>query len=106
MSQAYPDDVEKVISLMEAMVGAGNMMGPILGSFIYNTFGFEITFYIFGLVMVPISFLNLVGLPKPESVKEKLKKLEATPSVSDLDLSIIVETDPDIEDESEWEDDG
>lgn len=68
-SQAYPDDVDKVISIMEATVGAGMMIGPILGSFVYNAFGFVETFIIFGIAMAPISFIICFGLPKPVDVR-------------------------------------
>ena len=39
-SVAYPDDVEKIISLFEGVVGLGNMAGPVLGSVVYNWLGF------------------------------------------------------------------
>ena len=64
-SQAYPEEVEKVISIMEATLGGGMMMGPILGSFVYNAVGFAKTFFIFGLAMVPIAFVLLCALPTP-----------------------------------------
>ena len=68
-SQAYPDKVEKVISLMEATVGAGMMLGPILGSFIYNAVGFFKTFAIFGIAMTPISLIVLFTLPNPAKIR-------------------------------------
>ena len=70
-SQAYPDKLEKVISLMEATVGAGMMLGPILGSFIYNAVGFFKTFAIFGIAMTPISIIVIFALPKPSSIRKK-----------------------------------
>ena len=60
-----------MISIMEATVGAGMMIGPILGSFVYNAVGFVETFIIFGLAMAPISLILLVALPKPIEVRRK-----------------------------------
>ena len=72
-SQAYPDDVEKVISIMEATVGAGMMIGPILGSSIYNVVGFFKTFAIFGIAMAPISLIVLFALPTPLKVRRRVE---------------------------------
>ena len=74
VSQAYTEDVEKMIALIETTVGAGTMFGPMLGSFVYSAVGFEWTFYIFGIVMAPISFLVLFTLPKPTTIKDQLKQ--------------------------------
>ena len=63
-SQAYPSDVDKVISLMEGVVGIGITISPILGSFIYNAVGFSTTFYIFGALLAPLALLILFALPK------------------------------------------
>lgn len=72
-SQAYPMQVEKIISVFEGCLGAGMMMGPIIGSFVYNAVGFSDTFFIFGIVMAPISFIVLFALPKPIDVRENLR---------------------------------
>ena len=39
-SVAYPNDVEKIISLFEGVVGIGGTSGPILGSLVYKALGF------------------------------------------------------------------
>ena len=56
-AQAYSDNVEKVISVMEGIVGIGCAAGPILGSVIYESVGFEKTFQIFGTAMAPTCLL-------------------------------------------------
>lgn len=68
-SQAYPEQLEKIIALMEATLGVGMMMGPVLGSFVYDTFGFEWTFLIFGLFMVPVALIVTFVLPKPSDIR-------------------------------------
>ena len=47
------------------------MIGPILGSFVYNAVGFFKTFAIFGIVMAPISLIVLLALPTPLKVRRK-----------------------------------
>ena len=39
-AQAYPDDVEKAIAIIEAIVGIGCAAGPMLGSITYELIGF------------------------------------------------------------------
>ena len=56
---------------MEATVGAGMMLGPILGSFIYNAVGFFKTFAIFGIAMTPISIIVLFALPDPTKIRKE-----------------------------------
>ena len=68
-AQAYPDDVEKVISIMEAIVGIGCAAGPVLGSVTYELIGFAWTFILFGALMAPTSLLLFFFLQKPLEVK-------------------------------------
>ena len=68
-AQAYPDDVEKVISIMEAIVGIGCAAGPVLGSVTYELIGFAWTFIIFGALMTPAGIALFLFLQKPKDVK-------------------------------------
>ena len=70
-SQAYPDRVDKVISLMEGVVGIGITVSPVMGSFVYQAVGFSKTFYAFGLGMAPVSLVIILALPSPKQVKAK-----------------------------------
>ena len=69
-STAYPDTIDKVISIMEAVVGVGCTSGPILGSFVYTAVGFAKTFFIFGGCLLPVAVLICIFLPKPKDVKK------------------------------------
>ena len=42
----YMDQLEKVFSYIEAGIGLGTIIGPPLGSLMYNFFGFAPSFYI------------------------------------------------------------
>ena len=58
-SQAYPDNVEVMISLMETVVGLGSTVSPMLGLYIYHVVGFSNTFFIYGLTMAPCTLFIL-----------------------------------------------
>ena len=70
-STAYPDTIEKVISILETFVGIGCTTGPILGSFVYSAVGFANTFFIFGGALTPIALFICCFLPKPRDIKDK-----------------------------------
>ena len=69
-ASAYADNVEKVIAVMEAIVGVGCTIGPVLGSVVYDQIGFEWTFITFGAAMAPSCILSCC-LAKPGDIKKK-----------------------------------
>ena len=73
VAQAYSDDVEAVIGLMETICGLGCLAGPVLGSFVYGVIGYSWTFYAFGIAMAP-SFLFALCLRTPKSLKEEQER--------------------------------
>ena len=74
VASAYADDIEKVIALMEIIVGIGCTLGPVLGSFIYEAVGYAWTFLIFGMAMAPNAILALF-LAKPADIKAARARL-------------------------------
>jgi len=62
--------VEKVIAIMEAIVGVGCTVGPVVGSLVYEQIGFEWTFIAFGVAMAPSCLLSCL-LSKPSVIKKK-----------------------------------
>jgi MFS family permease len=45
----YPECKEHLIGYIEATMGVGLILGPLLGSLLYASFGFKMTFYIYGV---------------------------------------------------------
>ena len=72
VSQACPDKVDKLISLLEGIVGIGFAASPVIGSLIYESVGFSDTFYIVGAVLAPLPAPVLCLLPrKPSELARK-----------------------------------
>ena len=61
----YPEDVDKAMAVMEGVVGIGSTFGPVIGSLLYETFGYSATFYILGACIAPSSLyiLSLKTIP-------------------------------------------
>ena len=75
-STAYnEDELLTILGLIEASVGAGCMLGPVIGNFIYTGIGFRATFITFGAAMVPFTILVILFLQKPLEVKEIRAKI-------------------------------
>ena len=74
-SLAYPDNVDRIVSLIEGIVGIGYTISPVMGVFIYGAVGFADTFYIFGSALAPCA-LFIFCLPDPRDLNNKnaLKK--------------------------------
>ena len=68
-AQAYTDDVEKMIALLETIASLGNTMGPLLGSVVFGALGFAWTFIVFGVGMLP-SVIFIMFLDKPSELKK------------------------------------
>ena len=45
-SQAFPHEIEKLVSLLEGVSGIGITFSPILGVFVFKAVGFSNTFFI------------------------------------------------------------
>ena len=63
-SQAFSDEVEGVIALMEGVIGLGIAVGPICGIYVEKEVGFSYTFFIFGVLLIPFVFC-VACLPRP-----------------------------------------
>lgn len=54
----YPKEKEKLIGYIEAAMGGGGCMGPLVGSLIYAMGGFSITFYLLGIFIMLYVIVN------------------------------------------------
>jgi len=60
----YPEKKEQVVGWVEAITGAGMIVGPILGSVLYSALGYSNTFYIFGSLIIFFSFIVKLNFPE------------------------------------------
>ena len=60
----YEEKGEMLIGLLEAMVGIGLILGPILGSILYSFLGFETTFFVYGGFVVILAIIIRVNIPE------------------------------------------
>ena len=88
-STAYEEDeLFKILGLVEANVGVGLMLGPVVGNFIYAGIGFKATFIIIGASMAPFTILIIFFLQKPLKVRElraKMKRDNLVTAINDED---------------------
>lgn len=62
---------------VEAVTGLGLIVGPIVGSALYEYFGYANTFYIFGSSLVFLALVTLCSMPESKSTArlEEIKSL-------------------------------
>ncbi|NXE49003.1 S18B1 protein, partial [Casuarius casuarius] len=91
LAKAFPSNIATVMGSLEIFTGLGLVLGPPLGGFLYQSFGYEIPFITLGslvLVLVPV---NMCLLPKYDSIpsKDSFWKLILLPKVLLLCLTIF-----------------
>ncbi|KAM6465752.1 MFS-type transporter SLC18B1 isoform 2-T2 [Liasis olivaceus] len=87
----FPQNIATAMGILEIFTGLGLVMGPPVGGFLYQSFGYEVPFIVLGsatLLMVP---LNMYILPNYDSVpkKDSFLKLIVLPKVVILCLTIF-----------------
>ena len=66
ITNKYPNRKEQLLGWLEASFGVGLIFGPLAGASLYNLFGFERTFYIYGAFVMFSTFLLWFFLPELE----------------------------------------
>ena len=59
----YPERKVEILGLIEAMIGLGLVIGPIIGSTLYSLFGFKGTFYVYGSFEILLGIVMRITLP-------------------------------------------
>ncbi|XP_010139390.1 PREDICTED: MFS-type transporter SLC18B1 isoform X1 [Buceros rhinoceros silvestris] len=83
LAKAFPDNIATVLGSLEIFTGLGLVLGPPLGGFLYQSFGYEVPFITLGCVVLVLVPLNMCMLPKYDSVpgKDSFWKLILLPKV-------------------------
>ncbi|XP_030891433.1 MFS-type transporter SLC18B1 isoform X3 [Leptonychotes weddellii] len=106
--KAFPNNVATVLGSLEIFSGLGLVLGPPLGGFLYQSFGYEVPFIFLGcivLLMVPLnvyilpnydsdpgehSFWKLITLPKVALIAFVINSLSSCFGFLDPTLSLFV----------------
>ncbi|NXU12989.1 S18B1 protein, partial [Pardalotus punctatus] len=91
LAKAFPTNTATVLGSLEIFTGLGLMLGPPLGGFLYQSFGYEVPFITLGCIVLALVPVNMCLLPKYDSTpsKESFWKLILLPKVLMLCLTIF-----------------
>ncbi|XP_036024740.1 MFS-type transporter SLC18B1 isoform X4 [Onychomys torridus] len=91
LAKAFPNNVATVLGSLEVFSGLGLIVGPPLGGFLYQSFGYEVPFILLGCIVLLMIPLNLCILPSYESEpgEHSFWKLVSLPKVSLISFVII-----------------
>ncbi|XP_008527645.1 MFS-type transporter SLC18B1 isoform X2 [Equus przewalskii] len=84
LAKAFPNHVATVMGSLEIFSGLGLVLGPPLGGFLYQSFGYEMPFIFLGCALLLMVPLNMCILPNYESApgKHSFWKLVTSPKVA------------------------
>ncbi|NWI19333.1 S18B1 protein, partial [Crypturellus soui] len=83
LAKAFPNNIATVMGSLETFTGLGLVLGPPLGGFLYQSFGYEVPFITLGCLVLVLVPVNMYLLPKYDSIpsKDSFWKLILLPKV-------------------------
>ncbi|XP_019746099.1 MFS-type transporter SLC18B1 [Hippocampus comes] len=91
-AKVFPNNVATVLGSLEVFTGLGLILGPPVGGWFYQSFGYEVPFMVLGcflLIMVP---LNIYILPSIDAVSSKTSFLRLLKNLKILLLCYVIFT--------------
>ncbi|XP_054653128.1 MFS-type transporter SLC18B1 isoform X3 [Dunckerocampus dactyliophorus] len=91
-AKVFPNNVATVLGSLEVFTGLGLILGPPVGGWFYQSFGYEVPFMLLGcflLVMVP---LNIYILPSIDAVSSKASFFQLLKNVKIVLLCYVIFT--------------
>ncbi|NWR72019.1 S18B1 protein, partial [Centropus unirufus] len=91
LAMAFPNNIATVLGSLEIFAGLGLVLGPPLGGFLYQSFGYEVPFITLGCIVLVLVPVNMCILPTYDSTpsKDSFWKLILLPKVLVLCLIIF-----------------
>ncbi|NXI54942.1 S18B1 protein, partial [Chloroceryle aenea] len=91
LAKAFPNNIATVLGSLEIFTGLGLVLGPPLGGFLYQSFGYEVPFITLGCVVLVLVPMNMCILPRYDSIpsKDSFWKLILLPKVLLLCFTIF-----------------
>ncbi|XP_038252200.1 MFS-type transporter SLC18B1 isoform X5 [Dermochelys coriacea] len=71
LAKAFPNNIATVMGSLETFTGLGLVLGPPVGGFLYQSFGYEVPFIVLGCVVLILVPLNMYLLPKYDAIATK-----------------------------------
>lgn len=92
IAKAFPNNVATVLGSFETFSGLGLVLGPPLGGFLYQSFGYEVPFIFLGCIVLLMVPLNMYILPNYDADvgKHSFWKLITLPKVGLIAFVIIL----------------
>lgn len=60
----YPEQkLARMNGILQSFTGLGMLVGPILGSFLFNLGGFQLPFYFVGVLLLVLATANYIAVP-------------------------------------------
>ncbi|XP_069091277.1 MFS-type transporter SLC18B1 isoform X3 [Pleurodeles waltl] len=83
LAKAFPNNIATVLGTLEIFTGLGLVLGPPIGGFLYQTFGYEIPFIALGSLVLLMMPLNMYILPRYDAVpgRESFWRLFTLPKI-------------------------
>lgn len=63
ISHTFSEDREKYIGMAEALAAIGLMIGPVMGGFLYTSFGYFYSFLAFGVILLINCLITVFATP-------------------------------------------
>ncbi|XP_044867071.1 MFS-type transporter SLC18B1-like isoform X5 [Mauremys mutica] len=71
LAKAFPNNIATVMGSLETFTGLGLVLGPPLGGFLFQSFGYEVPFTVLGCIVLILVPLNMYLLPKYDALATK-----------------------------------
>ena len=84
----FPNSASKIMGATELFYGAGYMLGPAFGGFLYDTGGFSLPFVVAGTISIISSVMLCVSFPNDCDLPRKEKMCNTNTKLSCADLII------------------
>ncbi|XP_073683235.1 MFS-type transporter SLC18B1 [Garra rufa] len=91
-AKVFPDNIATVLGFMEIFTGLGLIMGPPLGGWLYQSFGYEMPFVFTGCLLLTTVPLNLWILPRFDAVPSQNSFLRLCTRIKILLICFVVFT--------------
>ncbi|XP_077208691.1 MFS-type transporter SLC18B1 isoform X2 [Paroedura picta] len=83
LAKTFPNNIATILGSLEIFTGLGLVLGPPIGGFLYQSFGYEVPFIVLGCIVLLMVPLNIYLLPSYDSTpsKDSFWKLITIPKI-------------------------